>query len=303
MTSQKTMDARAWSLIVLLAFIWGASFLGYALALRELPVLTVVALRVAIAALVVGLAMALAGRPFPRGLPDWIALAVMGLTNVALPFTLIAFGQTRIESGLASIFNATTALFGVVIAAFFFTDESLTARKIAGVVLGIAGVAVIAGPDALGGFDLRSEGQLAALLASFFYALSGSLARRFLTGLSPEGASFGMLASAAVLLVPLALMIEGRPAATASPATIGAILYLSVIASALAYLVYYRLLARAGAGNLMLVTLILVPVAVLLGAVVLGERLGPNEFAGFAVIALGLVVIDGRLFSRGGGPG
>ena len=298
MTPQKSLSSRAWIELSLLGAIWGASFLAIRFALDEIGFLTAVAHRVFWAALalwVVVLAMRL---PVPRDPRVWGAFLVMGLLNNVIPFGLMAWGQLHIESGLTSIFNAATAIFGVIAAAIFFADERLTARKLVGVGLGFLGVATAIGLDALADFDIRSLAQLAVLGGAMSYALASVWARKTLAGLAPQVAAAGMLTGSALIILPVAVTFEGVPTLALQPVTLIAIGYYSLLATAGAYLLYYRVLSMAGSGNLMLVTLIIVPFAITLGALVRGESLPANAVLGFALLALGLVVIDGRLLRR-----
>lgn len=292
------LTTRAWRLMGVLAAIWGASFLSIKLALAELPVLTLVAHRVVWAALVLWGYVIWRRVPVPRAPRLWGAFAVMGLLNNAIPFALMAWGQQFIETGLTSIFNAATAVFAVLVAALVLSDERLTRARLAGVLLAFAGVSVAIGLDALAGFDIRSLAQLAVLMGALCYALAAAWARVHLTGVAPEVAAAGMLTASSLVLLPLAVMVDGLPAMPSSWTTIGSILWFSVLGTAVAYLLYYRILALAGSGNAMLVTLMIPPVAIVLGALVLGERLGAEAFAGFVLLALGLVVLDGRVTER-----
>ena len=298
MTPQKSLSSRAWIELSLLGAIWGASFLAIRFALDEIGFLTAVAHRVFWAALalwVVVLAMRL---PVPRDPRVWGAFLVMGLLNNVIPFGLMAWGQLHIESGLTSIFNAATAIFGVIAAAIFFADERLTARKLVGVGLGFLGVATALGLDALADFDIRSLAQLAVLGGAMSYALASVWARKTLAGLAPQVAAAGMLTGSALIILPVAVTFEGVPTLALQPVTLIAIGYYSLLATAGAYLLYYRVLSMAGSGNLMLVTLIIVPFAITLGALVRGESLPTTAVLGFGLLALGLVVIDGRLLRR-----
>lgn len=295
MTDQKTLTPRAWVDLLLLSLLWGGSFLSVRVALDELGVLWVVAHRVGWAALILWAYVLARGLALPRRPGVWGAFAVMGLLNNVIPFGLMAWGQLHIETGLTSILNAATAVFAVLVAAALFRDERLSARRLAGVTLGFAGVTVIIGPAALLSLDLRSWGQIAVLGGAFSYALAATWARVALSGLRPETAAAGMLAASAAIMVPLAWLFEGAPQAVLAYRTWAAIGYYAVFSTALAYLLYYRVLAAAGAGNAALVTLLIPPVAVALGATVLGEALPPRTFAGFAVLAAGLVLLNGRL--------
>ena len=210
----------------------------------------------------------------------------------------MAWGQLHIETGLTSILNAATAIFGVIAAAIFFADERLSWRKIVGVTLGFFGVATAIGLSSLTNFDLRSLGQLAVIGGTVSYALAGVWARRTLGHLPPQIAAAGMVTGSSVVMIPLAWMVEGPISLQLLPATWAAIGYYAVIATAVAYLLYYRVLAMAGSGNLMLCTLMVAPVAIVLGAVVLDEALPLRAYAGFAMLAAGLIILDGRLLSR-----
>ena len=278
-----------------LALIWGGSFVANRQALTGLPVLTIVALRVLGGATALWLWVALRGLPVPRG-GRWIAAcAVMGLLNNVVPFCLIVWGQTQIPAGLAGILNASTAVFAVLVAAAVFPDERLTPARALGVALGLGGVILAVGPRALSAFDLRSTAQLACLAAAVSYAISGAFARTALKGIRPEVSAAGMLTAASALLVPVALWHDGLPQAAPALPVLASLAYLSLAASALAYILFYAVLRLAGAGNLGLVTLLVAPVAIVLGALIFGERLTAGALAGFGLIALGLLVMDGRI--------
>ncbi|WP_316014493.1 DMT family transporter [Roseobacter sp. HKCCA0434] len=296
MTTPTHMSNAAWGLLLLLGLIWGGSFFSIAIALREVGVLTSVTHRVGWAALVLWAVVAMRGHPLPRSPRVWIGFAGMGLLNNVIPFTLMAWGQTRIETGLVSILNATTAIFGVLVAAALLADERLTARRALGAALGLAGVATIMGWQALASFDPRNLAQLAVLAGTLSYAFAGVWARVMLKGLPPEMAAAGMLTASTLVMLPLGWAVEGSPFVALSGSGFAAIGYYAVVATALAYLLYYRILAMAGSGNLILVTLLIPAVAITLGALFLGESLSPRAFAGLALIALGLVTIDGRVF-------
>ena len=298
MTPQKSLSGRAWAELFLLALLWGASFLSIRIALDEIGFVTTVAHRVFWAALVLWGAVWWLRLPLPRSPRIWAAFLVMGLLNNVIPFSLMTWGQLHIETGLTSILNAATAIFGVLVAAVIFADERLTPRRALGVGLGFLGVATAIGLENLTKFDLRSLAQLAVLGGTLSYALAASWARAMLSGLAPQVAAAGMLTGSALVMLPAAIALEGWPDPDLAPRTIGAIAYYAIAATALAYLLYYRVLAMAGSGNLMLCTLLIAPVAIVLGAVVLGEALQPQAFAGFGLLALGLIVLDGRLGAR-----
>ncbi|MEM7525248.1 MAG: DMT family transporter, partial [Pseudomonadota bacterium] len=230
----------------------------------------------------------------PRGVRVWAIFLVMGALNNAIPFALITWGQTEIESGLASILNATTAFFGILVAAICLSDEGLTARRIAGVALGVIGVAVIIGPEALSGFDPRALGQVAILGAALSYSFAGVWAKTRMAGMTPAVSAAGMLTGSTLIMGPIAWLTEGPPDTDLSLTTIGALVYCAVIGTVCAYLLYYRILAAAGSGNLMLVTVMMPPISIFLGVAVLGEDLAPSVYLGCGLIVLGLMTLDGR---------
>jgi drug/metabolite transporter (DMT)-like permease len=263
-----------------------------AVALQGLPTLSVVWGRVGLGAGFLALALWVSGTAFPKGIPVWRALAVMGLLNNAVPFTLFVLAQGRISGGMASILNATTPLWGVLLA-HLLTEEKITIPKAAGLTCGFAGVVVMMGGAALA--DIWAS--LACLGAAFSYGLAGIWGRRFRSlGVPPLATAFGQVMSAAVMLLPIWLLVD-RPWSLAVPGlpVIGAVLAIAAFSTALAYLIYFRLLASAGPTNLLLVTFLVPVSACLLGAVFLGDAISGRQLAGFGLIAAGLVALDGRV--------
>jgi len=295
--TQKALTPRATTELALLALLWGGSFLAIRTALDEVGVLSSVAWRVVPAAAAPWLWVVLRGHPVPRRPRVWAAFLVMGCLNNVIPFTLMAWAQLHIETGLTSILNATTAIFGVLLAALAFRDERLSLRKIAGVALGASGVVAAIGPGALRDLDLRAIAQLAVLAGTFSYACAGLWARRMLAGIAPEVSAAGMLTASALILLPLALLAEGAPPRSLSPAAWAGLIYSAMAATALAYVLYYRILAAAGAANLLFVTLMIPPFAIALGALARGEALAPNAFLGLGLLAAGLALLDGRVLA------
>jgi len=291
------MQARDWFLLATLSVLWGGSFFFVAVALSGFGPFTVVLGRVGLAALALIAFLRLRGSRLPSTWRDWRALIVMGLLNNVIPFTLIAYAQLRIESGLASIFNATTPLFTVVLAHFLTCDEKMDPLKLLGIGLGLAGVVVLMGPGALWAFDPRNTAQLASLGAAVSYAMAGIYGKR-LSHLPNATAAAGMLVAATLILFPIAVFMEGPVDIATSRAALAAVAGLALLSTSLAYVIYFRLLATVGATNLLLVTFLIPLSAILLGAVFLGERLDPNAFAGLALIFAGLAAVDGRLLRR-----
>lgn len=294
MTPQKTLSPRAWAELMLLSLIWGGSFLAIRTALDEIPFVTSVAYRVGLAAIALWTLVALRRLPLGLSRRHLLGFLGMGLLNNVIPFSLMAWGQLHIETGLTSILNASTAIFGVVVAAIFLADERLTLRKGVGVGLGFLGVATAIGLGNLMQMDLRSAAQLAIVAGTVSYALAAVWARFWLTGLAPPVAAAGMLTASSLVMIPAALLIDG-PVLPQNPLTWAAILYYALIGTALAYMLFYRVLAVAGSGNTMLCTLMIPPVAITLGAWVRAETLPPNAYVGFALLALGLAILDGRI--------
>jgi drug/metabolite transporter (DMT)-like permease len=297
----RTMTPLEWGMLIALSLLWGGSFFFVGVALAELPPFTVVVLRVGIAAIVLNLLLAVMGLRMPMTLHAWIMFFGLGVLSNALPFCLIVWGQTQIASGLASILNATTPLFTVLVAHALTDDEKMSANRLAGVLIGFAGVAVLIGPAALAGAGTNVLAQLACIGAAITYAFAGVYGRRIRTmGMPPLVATTGMVTASTLLLIPIAIAVD-RPWMLPGPGatTWGAVAGLAVLSTALAYLIYFRILATAGATNLMLVTFLIPVSAILLGALVLGERLAPQHFLGMALIGAGLAAIDGRLVEYG----
>ena len=288
------IDARDWLLLGLLSVLWGGSFFFNGVVLKELPPFTLVFLRVALAALMLLPLLWLYRIRFPVGLSGWKPFIAIGLFNNVLPFSLIVVGQTFIPSGLASVLNATTPLFTVVVMTFA-GEEKLSARRIAGVVVGLIGVVILHG-DGLGLERGRGLGILLCLAAALSYGVSALVARRFLSDSPPLGAAtFQMLASA-VMITIVAGVVE-RPWQLPMPgaATWLAVIGLAALSTALAYIVFFQILRRSGATNVMLVTLLIPVTAILLGYLVLGETISPREIVGALVIGSALLLIDGRV--------
>ncbi|TDR90004.1 threonine/homoserine efflux transporter RhtA [Enterovirga rhinocerotis] len=292
------MGPADWLLLVTLSVLWGGSFLFTGIAVRELPPLTIVTLRVGIAAVALLALLRVMGIAMPVTNRFWLVCFGMGLLNNVVPFNLSAWAQTQITSGLAAILNATTPLFAVLVTHALTEDEKATAPKLVGVVVGFAGVALMIGPDAFSA-DSALLPQLAVLGCGLSYAFSGVFGRRFKAlGQPPIVAAAGQLTASTALLLPVLFVVD-PPWTTPLPSAgvLAAVLALALASTAFAYILFFRILASAGATNLMLVTFLIPVSAVLLGALLLGERLEAKHAAGMALIALGLAAIDGRLFA------
>ena len=294
-----SMNTKVWAMLILLSILWGGSFFFVGVAVHDLPPLSIVTLRVGIAAFTLwGIAMMIGLRP-PKSLKVWGAFLGMGLLNNAIPFALIVWAQTQIASGLASILNAATPIFTVVVAGILLPDERPTLLKVIGVVFGFVGVAVMIGVPALGDkSDLLA--QLAILAAAISYAFAGVYGRRFKSlGVKPVITAAGQVTASTLILLPVTLFVDGTiEMDCTNMSTWIAIIGLAVASTAIAYVLYFRILELAGATNVLLVTLLVPVSAVLLGSLFLNESLEMIHFLGMALIAFGLSAIDGRLWRR-----
>jgi drug/metabolite transporter (DMT)-like permease len=291
------MIGREWAILLFLAIIWGGAFMFIGVAVRHVEPLTYVWLRLTIAAAAMFLFLKLKGHQLNLPREVWGSILLLALLNNALPFTLFGWGQTHIASGLASILNATTPIWGVLVAHFYTQDERMTPRKIAGVLLGFAGVATMIGPTLLANVGTDALAQLACIAAALSYAFAAVWARRFRRmGVAPMSVTTGQLTAGALMMLPLALLVDQPWSQPFPPLTAwGAIVALALLCTAFGYVLYFRLIETAGATNALLVTLLVPPFAILFGTLFLDEVLAPQDFIGLALIALGLAAIDGRL--------
>ena len=293
------MGIKEWFMLIVLSVLWGGSFFFVEVAVSELPTLTIVLVRVALAAVALWLFIAVAGIALPKSSAVWGSFLIMGLLNNVLPFTLIVWGQSHIASGLASILNATTPLFAVLVAGALLRDERITKRKSIGVVIGFLGTVVMIGPSALGGIGVHVAAQLAVLAAALSYAFAGVYGRRFKArNVHPVVVAAGQVSASSLFLIPMVLVFDD-PAGLGMPSThtVMALVALALFSTAFAYVLYFKILASAGATNLLLVTFLIPVSAILLGTMVLGETLQIPHMIGMAIIMIGLVAIDGRLFT------
>lgn len=296
---RSVMNRSDWLLLVVLALIWGGAFLFIGIAVRHVQPLTYVWLRVTIGAAGLWAYLMIRGERISLPRQVWASILLLAILNNALPFALFGWGQTHIASGLASILNATTPIWGVVVAHFLTHDERMSPRKIAGVLLGFGGVAIMIGPSLLSSLGTNALAQLACVAASLSYALAAVWARRFKRlGISPFSVTTGQLTAGALVMFPVSMIVD-RPWTHAFPpvSAWAAITALALLCTALGYVLYFRLIEHAGATNALLVTLLVPPVAIVLGSLFLGETLAPQEFGGLVLIALGLAAIDGRLIA------
>ncbi|UOM36313.1 DMT family transporter [Acuticoccus sp. I52.16.1] len=304
MATATRMDGLAWAMLVGLALVWGLSFPFAEIALTELPVLTVVALRVALATVCLWGVVAVMRIALPTSRAAWLSLGAMGIVNNVIPFALIVWGQTAITSGMAAVLIGTTPLFTGFIAGALLPDERLTAPRVIGIVLGIAGVVVIVGPSVLDDLGGAVWAKVAVLGAALSYAFASVFARglgRF--ALHPVLLSAGQTLSASLILVPAALIVDAPFTLPVPSGTVwAAVVAFAVLGTALAYILYFAIIARAGAMNAMLVTVLIPVVALMSGVLLLDETVTVFQLAGLGLIILGLSVIDGRLWRRRAPP-
>jgi len=288
------MGPLEWFLLIVLSLLWGGSFFFNKLTVAEWPPFAVVQVRVGLAALALLLVVRIAGQSMAVGRELWLAFFGMGILNNLIPFSLFLWGQQQIASGLASILNATTPIFAVLVM-HCFGNEKATGLKLGGVLAGLVGVAILMGPDAITGLGSNLAAQLACILAAVSYAFSGLLGRRF-RGVSPLVAATGQLTASTLMMIPIVFVMHPpwtlpMPSQQALLALVG----LALISTALAYLLFFRIMRTAGPSNVMLVTFLIPVSAILLGSGLLGEELLPRHFAGMAAIFVGLALIDGRI--------
>ena len=297
MSVQRPMTLFEWSMLIALSVLWGGTFFFVEVALRELPPLTLVLCRLVLAAIALHLVILFRGQRMPVDLNLWGAFAVMGLINNFIPFTLIFWGQTHIEGSLAAILNATTPLWTVLLAHVLTDNERLTPARLAGVALGFSGVVLMFGTDAMKGITGNLLGQTAVVLAALSYAFAGIFGRRF-KGVTPLYTATGQLTASALFMMPVALLVD-QPWTLNFPnlSVVGAVVAMALASTAFAYILYFRILATAGATNVLLVTFLVPVSALVLGVGILGERLSASDYAGMALIGLGLAAIDGRMFA------
>jgi len=295
-TIHRQMTPLEWALLGTLSVMWGSSFFFNQVAVGELPTLTVVVARVLLAALVLWIVILSTGRPVPRRRAVWLAFLGMGLLNNAIPFCLLVWGQAQIGSGVAAIINATTPLFSVLFAHVLTADEKMTANRVVGVLVGIAGVTVMVGAGVIDHTGGPLLAYAACVAAACSYGFAGIFGRRFATlGVTPMMTAAGQVTASSLILTPFMLVID-QPWTLPMPSmpVLLALVAVATISTAIGYILFFRVLATAGATNLMLVTLLVPVTALVLGILILDETLRPRHLLGMAMIGLGLLAIDGR---------
>jgi len=298
----QSMSANDWAMLLLLSLLWGGSFFFISIVVTQLPPLTIVLLRVGIAAVTLWVILIFAGYEIPKSLELWRWFFILGLLNNVIPFTLIVWGQNHIGAGLASIINATTPLFTLFIAGAFLADEHMTPQKVMGVLIGLLGVTILIGPESLldigPTMTIDTMAQLAIMGAAMSYGFASVFGRRFKAmGVTPLNTVVGQVTSASIILLPIAVIFEQPHLLTNPSLHIWlSMLCLGMFCTALGYILFFRILASSGANNVVLVTLLVPVSASFLSWLILGEQLHGRYFLGMALIGLGLAAIDGRLW-------
>jgi len=285
------MSVFIWGLLLLLCFVWSLSFLLAEILLESVRPFTIVFNRVFFASIVMVILIKLLGKRFPASRKNICLLFLLGLTNNAIPFSAIVYGQQFITGGLASIINTNTAFFTLILSSMMFVDERLTMIRLLGIILGITGVIIAIGPSELLSLSVDNLGQQCIILATLCYAISTAMARKFIKGVDPLVSVTVMLLSSAFWMGIIVLYMEGLPLFTPSTVNIISIGLLAVLSTSLAYILYFMLLERAGAGTTTLVTVLIPPFAMIMDAIILKEEITSPQVAGFMFVAVGVVMV------------
>lgn len=285
------MKTKHWLVFITLGLIWSSSFLWVELALREIGPITLVAFR-AFFGFLFGVAVVVTQRiPLPRTWKEWAPLIVLGLTNIAVPFFLISWGQKSIDSGVASILDATVPLFTILVAHFMLHDDKMTTPKVLGLLTGFAGVVILMSKD-LGASTSSLLGQLAVILACIFYAASSIIARVFTEGTSTTVRGLGPLVSASAVMIPSALIFEAPLKIPTLPITWIALLWMGILGSGLAFIMLFYLIHEIGPTRTTMVTYLFPLGGVTLGVIFLNEALTWQIVTGAVLIILSLVIAN-----------
>jgi drug/metabolite transporter (DMT)-like permease len=282
--------------IIFLAALWGPSFLFIKIAVQEIPPLTMAAARVTLAAVILYGVLRLYRRKLPRERHIWGKFFIAGLMGNALPFVLFNWGEMYIDSALAAILNGTTPLFTLVIAHFFIHDDRLSRDKVIGAFIGFGGLLMLVAPSLMDGFHATTLGLLAVTTAAMCYGVNIVFTKKFLRGLPGLVGPTAQLSMASLILLPISFTLE-QPLSLPMPSTAAtaSVVALAVIGTALAFIVYYRLLETTPASALAMVTYLIPVFGVLLGVLILDEKLQWNAYAGFILILLGVMVVNGAI--------
>jgi drug/metabolite transporter (DMT)-like permease len=290
----RSLGITEWMLLVGLSILWGGSYLFMKLAVLTVPLFTIVLGRVSIAALALLIVLTISGTGIPKGRRIWLAFFGMGIFNNVIPMSLIVFSQNSISVGLASILNSITPLFTILVAHMTTNDERLTFRKLVGISFGIMGVVMLMGPELVDNFGVAALGEWACLGAALSYACANTFGRRFVQlGTKPMQTAFGQVVASTVILAPLVIVVD-QPWTISDPGFLPvlSILALGLFCTALAYVIYFQILARSGATAIALVTFMIPPSAILMGWLALGEQISFQDFLGLSLIGVGLFSVN-----------
>jgi drug/metabolite transporter (DMT)-like permease len=290
----RSLGITEWMLLVGLSILWGGSYLFMKLAVLTVPLFTIVLGRVSIAALALLIVLTISGTGIPKGRRIWLAFFGMGIFNNVIPMSLIVFSQNSISAGLASILNSITPLFTILVAHMTTNDERLTFRKLVGISFGIMGVVMLMGPELVDNFGVAALGEWACLGAALSYACANTFGRRFVQlGTKPMQTAFGQVVASTVILAPLVIVVD-QPWTISDPGFLPvlSILALGLFCTALAYVIYFQILARSGATAIALVTFMIPPSAILMGWLALGEQISSQDFLGLSLIGVGLFSVN-----------
>ena len=289
------MNSKNWILVLLLGFLWGASFLFVEILLNYISPFMIVYLRVSLASIILILYIVLSKIKLELSYLLIFNFFIMGMLNNVFPFLLITYGQQTVSGGLASILNANTSFFTILLASLILKNEPLTKSRMIGVLIGIIGVIIVIGYENMSDFFNNQVGKILILLSGLSYAFAAIFAKMRLQNVKPEVAATGMLTMSTLILSPFILLFYRNEILLLNLISISYSLLFAVICSVLAYFIYFKILVSTGAGNLLICTIIIPPSAILLNAIIIGELINVNEFIGLIVIILGLLILDGRL--------
>ena len=292
------MNSKNWILVLLLGFLWGASFLFVEILLNYISPFMIVYLRVSLASIILILYIILCKIKLELSFLLIFNFFIMGMLNNVFPFLLITYGQQTVSGGLASILNANTSFLTILLASLILKNEPLTKSRMIGVLIGIIGVIIVIGYENMSGFFNNQVGKILILLSGLSYAFAAIFAKVRLQSVKPEVAATGMLTMSTLILSPFIILFYGNEILSLNLISISYSLLFAVICSVLAYLIYFKILVSTGAGNLLICTIIIPPSAILLNAIIIGELINVNEFIGLIVIILGLLILDGRLIKK-----
>ncbi len=282
-----------WIPFLVLSFVWGTSYLWIKVALATVPPLTLVAGRLTLGAVLVGVVVAIAREPLPRSPRQYGHLLVMSVVNIVVPFLLISVGEESMDSALAAILNATVPLFVIVIAPLFLPDEGITVARVAGLAIGFAGVLLLVAPGLAAGLGTSAPAELMMVASSLSYACGNVYARRNVRGLAPMIPALFQVGFAAAITVPLALLVD-RPWTSVHPAPVAllAIAWLGFLGSGLAYLAYFTILRHWGSMRTSMTSYLLPVVGLAGGALVLGEPVTASRVGATVLIAGGIALVS-----------